>query len=150
MVTALHRIMGGVLLSVGSMWKHSLYIHEASPVFLLPYHFPHFLICVSCDYLLDKLIASQTFIYFILRKSYQNANSICDQTEMLELVREHQEPHTAGGRTGQTGRRTMHAKLKHHSYLDPHFQRMKSCASIKENVSCNSSNIWTILGQLPL
>ena len=120
MVRAPHRIMGSVLLSIGPMWKHSLYIHEGSPVFLVPYHFPHFLICVSCDYLLDKLIASQTFTYFILRKSYQNANSICDQTEMLELVREHQEPHTAGGRSGQTGRPTMHAKLKH-QLLRPSF-----------------------------
>ena len=120
MVRAPHRIMGSVLLSIGPMWKHSLYIHEASPAFLLPYHFPHFLICVSCDYLLDKLIAFQTFTYFILRKSCQNANSIGDQTEMLELVREHQEPHTAGGRSGQTGRPTMHAKLKH-QLLRPSF-----------------------------
>lgn len=68
------------------MWKHSFYIHETSPVFLLPYHLPCFLICVSCDYLLDKLTASQTVTDFILKKSHQNASSIGDQTEMLELV----------------------------------------------------------------
>ena len=60
---------------------------------------------------------------------------------MLELVREHQEPCPAGGNSGQTVKLITYAKLKHHSNLDPHFHRMKSRASRKENISCNSSNI---------
>lgn len=57
---------------------------------------------------------------------------------MLEL--ESTKSPTAGDKWGQIAKLIMYAKLKHHSYLDSHLQRMKSGAIRKEGVSCNSSS----------
>ena len=52
---------------------------------------------------------------------------------MLEL--ESTKSPTAGDKWGQIAKLIMYAKLKHHSYLDPQLQRMKSGAIRKESVS---------------